>query len=192
MVKHSAIEPALTLESAWAFIAAELERREPAGEIVIPSGKDTGLYVRVKPSLIPANVGLELCNQGIRKPLTDISKDAKQGDESWNEPHARRVKKVQLWYGGDYAAKGGGVPDPVSAQMREELIVELKDAGLTDKRLKELEIKGSFPQMVDRLEALGIVKDRKATTDRLRERATARLAERGEAAATVDLGSIQL
>lgn len=182
----------LNLETAWAFIAAELERREPAGEIVIPSGKDTGLYVRVKPSRIPATVGLELANQGIRKPLTDISKDAKQGDESWNEPHKRRLAKVELWYNGDYAAKGGGVPDPVTAQMREELVAELKDKGLSDKTMKEHEIKGSFTQMMDRLEALGVVTDRKETTDRLRDRATARLAERGKAAKTVDLGSLKL
>jgi hypothetical protein len=42
---------AITLETAWAFIAKALEANEPAGEIVIPSGKDTGLYVRVKPGL---------------------------------------------------------------------------------------------------------------------------------------------
>lgn len=182
----------LNLATAWAFIAAELERREPAGEIVIPSGKDTSLYVRVRPTRIPESVGIELCRQGIIKPLTDISKDAKQGDESWNEPHKRRLAKVELWYNGDYAAKGGGVPDPVTAQMRVELVDELKDKGVTDKAMKEHDIKGSFTQMMDRLEALGIVTDRKETTDRLRDRATARLAERGKASKGLDLSAIKL
>ena len=102
----------LDLAGAWAVIAAAIEANEPTGEIVIASGKDTNLYTRVKPSKIPETVGLELVRQGIIKPLTDISKDAKQGDESWNEPHQRRLKKIENWYNGDYAVRGGGHPDP--------------------------------------------------------------------------------
>jgi hypothetical protein len=64
------------LEAVWAAFAALIEANQPAGEIVIPSGKDTGLYVHVKPTKIPAIVGLRLGEEGIRKPLTDISKDA--------------------------------------------------------------------------------------------------------------------
>ena len=99
---------------------------------------------------------------------------------------------MELWYGGDYAAKGGGVPDPVTAQMRVELLDELKSKGLTDKVMKEHDIKGSFAQMMDRLVELGMVKDRKVTTDRLRDTATKKLAARGKAAQGLDLSAITL
>lgn len=182
---------AINLETAWAFLASAIEANEPAGEVVIPSGKDTSLFVRVKPSRIPANVGLELVRQGIIKPLTDISKDAKQGDESWNEPHKRRLAKVENWYAGDYAVRGGGVADPVGAQMKEELTLELKAKGLTAKTHPDL-FKGRVGDMLDALTAAGARVDKEATMTRLRESATARLAERGKAAKGLDLTSIEL
>lgn len=179
------------IHNAWAVIAAALEANEPAGEVVIPSGKDTNLYVRVKPSRIPATVGVELVRQGIIKPLTDISKDAKQGDESWNEPHKRRLAKVENWYNGDYAVRGGGVADPVGAQMKEELTLELKAKGLTPKSHAEL-FKGRVADMLDALIAAGAKVDKESTMARLRESAVKRLAERGKAAKALDLASIEL
>ena len=184
---------AITVETAWAAIAAALEANEPSKEIVIGSGKDTGLLVRVKPSRIPATVGLELCRQGIIKPLTDISKDAKQGDESWNEPHARRAKKVENWYNGDYAVRGGGVADPIGAQMKVELEADFLSAGLGRKTHADC-FKGRVGDMLDAyIKAGGKVKGGKeAKMTSLRERAVAKLAERGKAAESLDLSAIEL
>lgn len=179
------------IASAWEVIAAVIEGNEPAGEIVIQSGKDTSLYVRVKPSRIPANVGLELVRQGIIKPINDISKDQKQGDESWNEPHQRRLKKVENWYNGDYAVRGGGVADPVSAQMKEDLTAELKAKGLSPKTHADL-FKGRVGDMLDALIAAGVKLDKDAKMSTLRISAIARLAERGKAAKGLDLTSIEL
>lgn len=184
-------EVSKAIESAWGVLAKALEANEPAGEIVIPSGKDTGLYSRVKPTSIPAIVGLELVRQGIIKPLTDISKDAKQGDESWNEPHARRQAKIKNWYAGDYAVRGGGVADPVSAQMKEELTMELKAKGLTVKSHPEL-FKGRVGDMLDALAAAGVKVDKEAKMSSLRDAATKRLAERGSAAKSLDLSAITI
>jgi hypothetical protein len=185
------MEVTKAIESAWLALAKAVEANEPAGEIVIPSGKDTGLYVRVKPSAIPATVGVELVRQGIIKPLTDISKDAKQGDESWNEPHARRLAKVKNWLAGDYAVRGGGVADPVSAQMKEELTMELKAKGLTIKTHPDV-FKGRVGDMLDALIAAGAKLDKEATMTRLRDAATARLADRGKAAATIKLDELTI
>ena len=182
---------ATSIEQAWSVLAAAIEANEPTGEIVVASGKDTSLFVRVKPSRIPANVGVELVRQGIIKPLTDISKDQKQGDESWNEPHQRRLKKIDNWYNGDYAVRGGGVADPVSAQMKEELTLELKAKGLTAKTHPDL-FKGRVGDMLDALAAAGAKLDKEATMARLRDAATKRLAERGKAAKGLDLTAIEL
>lgn len=181
----------VTIEQAWEVIAKQIEANEPAGEIVVASGKDSNLYVRVKPSRIPANVGLELVRQGIIKPLTDISKDAKQGDESWHEPHKRRLAKVENWYNGDYAVRGGGIADPVSAQMKEELTMELKGKGLTPKSHPDL-FKGRVAEMLDALIAAGAKVDKEATMTRLREAATKRLADRGKAAASIKLEELSI
>ena len=185
------VDKTMNLEAAWATLAAAIEANEPSGEVVIASGKDTSLFVRVKPSRIPASVGLELVRQGIIKPLTDISKDAKQGDESWHEPHQRRLKKVDNWYNGDYAVRGGGVADPVAVQMKEELTLELKAKGLTAKSHPDL-FKGRVAEMLDALIAAGAKVDKEATMTRLRESAEKRLAERGKAAKGLDLTSIEL
>lgn len=184
-------EATITLDAAWAFIASQIETNEPAGEMVIGSGKDTSLYVRVKPSRIPANVGLELVRQGIIKPLTDISKDAKQGDESWNEPHKRRLAKIENWYKGDYAIRGGGVADPIGTQMKEELVLELKGKGLTAKSHPDL-FKGKVGDMLDALIAAGATVDKEAKMGSLRDAATARIADRGKAAKSLDLASLSL
>jgi len=182
---------ATSIEAAWTALAAAIEANEPTGEVVIASGKETNLYVRVKPSRIPANVGVELVRQGIIKPLTDISKDAKQGDESWNEPHKRRLAKVDNWYNGDYAVRGGGVADPVGAQMKEELTLELKAKGLTAKTHADL-FKGRVADMLDALVAAGAKVDKEATMTRLREAAVKKLAARGKAAESLDLTAIEL
>lgn len=179
------------LTDAWAYIAAAIEANEPAGEIVIASGKDTSLYVRVKPSKIPATVGIELVRQGIIKPLTDISKDAKQGDESWQQPHDRRLKKVESWYSGEYALRGGGASDPIAVQMKEELTLELKGKGLTPKSHPDL-FKGRVGDMLDALLAAGVKLDKEAKMASLRQAATDRLAARGKAAKALDLASIEL
>lgn len=181
----------ITFKEAWDVVCKAIEANEPTGEIVIPSGKETNLYVRVKPSKIPSEVGLELVRQGIIKPINDISKDAKQGDESWNEPHARRLKKVENWYAGDYAVRGGGVADPIGAQMKEELTLELKAKGLTAKAHPDL-FKGRVGDMLDALLAAGAKVDKEAKMSSLREAAVARLAERGKAAASIKLADLSL
>lgn len=183
----------IDIAEAWAAIAAHIEANEPAGEVVIASGKDTGLHVRVKPSRIPVAVGVELVRQGIIKPLTDISKDAKQGDESWNEPHQRRLKKIENWYAGDYAVRGGGVADPVGAQMKADLTDELKGKGLNPKNeAHAAAFKGRVGDMLDALAAMGVKLDKDATMTRLREAAVAKLASRGKAAESIDLAAIEL
>lgn len=186
-------ETADPIAAAWATIAAHIEANEPAGEIVIPSGKDTGLYSRVKPSRIPVNVGVELCRQGIIKPLTDISKDAKQGDESWNEPHKRRLAKIDNWYNGDYAVRGGGVADPIGAQMKVDFEAELLRVGMTKKTHPDL-FKGRVGDMVDAFIAAGgkVKGGKEGKMTRLREAAVAKLAERGKAAEALDLSAIEL
>lgn len=181
----------ITLEAAWAVIASVIEANESAKEIVIASGKDSNMFVRVKPSRIPANVGVELVRQGIIKPLTDISKDVKQGDESWNEPHKRRLAKVECWYNGDYAIRGGGVADPIGTQMNEELTLELKAKGLTAKSHPEF-FKGKVGDRLDALAKAGAKLDKEATMTRLRDAATKRLAERGKAAKSLDLSTIEM
>lgn len=181
----------INLKAAWAMLASAIEANEPAGELVIASGKETGLYVRVKPSRIPPEVGVELVRQGIIKPLTDISKDVKQGDDSWHQPHNRRLKKVESWYNGEYALRGGGASDPIAVQMKEELTLELKAKGLTAKTHPDL-FKGRVGDMLDALTAAGVKLDKEAKMASLRDAATARLAERGKAAKALDLASISL
>jgi hypothetical protein len=183
----------ITLEEAWATIAAAIESNEPAGEIVIPSGKDTNLYSRIKPSRIPAVVGLETCRQGLIKPITDISKDAKQGDESWHEPHKRRLAKIENWYNGDYAVRGGGVADPIGAQMKADLTAELRAKGLNPKNEAHKPLfTGRVGDMLDACIAAGIKLDKEAKLASLRESAVATLAERGKAAQALDLSALSL
>lgn len=114
--------------------------------IVVPTGKDTNLFVHVDVRKINADVMAELLRQGVIKPLTDISKD-KDKEESWQDVHERRRKRVENWYNGDFSVRGGGVQDPVAAQMREEIVMTYVKAGVP-RTTAQKHVKGTAAQFL--------------------------------------------
>lgn len=182
----------VSLEAAWAVIVEAVAKAQPTGEIVIASGKGTNLFVRVNPLHLPASIALDLVEQGIRKPLTDISLDKESDEGNWKFPHERRLKRVEAWKAGTFSQRGGA-SDEIGSQMKLELTDELKSKGLNPKNeAHKAFFTGTFVQMVDALEAAGMVPNRDKLTGRMKDAAVAKLAARGEAAKTVDLSSIKL
>lgn len=181
----------VTIEQAWAVLTAAVAKAQPTGEIVIASGKGTNLYVRVNPTNLPASIALDLIEQGIRKPLTDISLDKESDEGNWQFPHERRLKRVEAWKSGTFSQRGGA-SDEIGTQMKEELASALKKAGLNPKNEAHAKFfKGNAAAMIEACAAAGM-----GTVDELktkyRDLAVARLAERGEAAKAVDVTSIKL
>jgi len=168
----------------------ELAKRQPTGEIVIGSGKGTNLYVRAKPTKLPASIAFDLLEAAVRKPLTDISVDKESEGSDWKFAHERRLKRLANWYEGNFSVRGG-TADEIGVQMKEEFTLYLKSKGLTATKFPDL-FKGAFPKMVDACEAAGLVPDRADLTKRMHEAAIARLADRGKVAAKLDLTSIKL
>lgn len=182
----------VTIEQAWSVLIEAVAAAQPTGQIVIGTGKNTGLFVRVDPTKLPATIALDLVEQGIRKPLTDISLDAKSDEGNWKHPHQRRLDRVERWYKGEFSARGGAA-DEVGSQMKVELTEELKSKGLNPKaEAHKAFFTGGVMTMIDSLEAAGLVADREALVQRMRDQAVAKLAKRGEAAAAVDLSGIKL
>lgn len=176
-------------ETAWKAFAHFLTESN-GGEIVVETGKGSGLFVRVNPERIPFNVGLALAREGINKPLTDMSRN-KETEETMQQLHERRLNRVKLWYGGDYAAKGGGVGDPIAVQMKEEIIAVYMAHGLTRKEA-EKHVKGTAAQFLAR-EAEGKPEGWLAEkTAQYRAAAEATLKERGAVKVKVDLSKINL
>jgi len=188
----TAAEGSITLESAWAFLMAEVAKRQPNpnGEIAIPSGKGTNLWLRVNPIKLPATIAVDLLEAGIRKPITDISVDKESEGSDWKFAHERRTKRRDNWYNGEFSVRGGSA-DEIGVQMKEEFTLYLKSKGLTAAKFPDY-FKGTFVKMVDACEAAGLVPDRADLTKRMNEAAVARLADRGKVAAKLDLKSIQL
>jgi hypothetical protein len=182
-------ESAITLESAWAFFMAEVAKAQPTGEIVIPSGKGTNLFVRVNPVNLPSSVALDLIEAGIRKPLTDISL-APEEKGSWQYAHDRRLKRLANWLDGKFSVRGGAT-DEIGAQMKVEFTEELKSKGLNAKLEKHKAFfAGSVTQMVDACLAGGMKFDREKMLDAMKAQAVAKLAKRGEVAESLDVSSI--
>lgn len=180
----------VTIAQAWTLLAAAVDAAQPTGEIVIASGKGTNLFLRVKASDLPASIALDLIEQGIRKPLTDISLDKATDEGNWHHAHGRRLKRVEAWKEGTFSQRGGA-SDEVGSQMKIELTEELKSKGLSVKQHAEF-FKGNFSAMVEALEAKGLVKDREALVTRMKDAAVAKLAARGKASEAVDLSGISL
>jgi hypothetical protein len=179
------------LESAWVLLRDEMLRRQNTpGQVAIPSGKDTGLWVRVNADCLPFAVAFDLLEAGVRKPLTDISVDRKIEGDSWQNAHERRLKRVANWKGGDFSVRGGS-RDELGTQMKIEFTEMLKLAGLNPDKHKEL-FKGTVVQMFDACEAAKIKFDRDAKLAEVRDKAQAKLAKRGIAAAELDVSSITL
>lgn len=182
-------EVTITLESAWDFFMAEVAKAQPSGEVVIPSGKGTNLYVRVNPKKLPASIALDLIEAGIRKPLTDISLSPEEAG-SWQYAHERRLKRLANWMEGKFSVRGGAT-DEIGAQMKVEWEEELKTKGL-DPRKDEHKpyFKGTVTAMMDTCLAAGMKFDREAMLAEMNKRAIAKLAKRGEAAKKLDVTSI--
>ena len=178
----------VTVATAWAVLMAEVAKRQPSGEVVIPSGKNTNYYVRVNPTRLPVEIALDLIEAGIRKPLTDISVDKEE--DSWQYAHERRLKRLDNWLEGKFSVRGGAA-DEIGVQMKEEFTLYLKSKGLNSTKTPDL-FKGTFMKMVDACEAAGMVPDRADLVKRMNEAAIARLADRGKVAAKLDITSIKL
>lgn len=182
---------ALTLESAWAFLAAEVAKAQSSGSIVIGSGKGTNLFVRVDPRKLPASIALDLIEQGIRKPLTDISLDKASDEGNWKHAHERRLRRVQSWIDGTFSQRGSG-GDEVAVQMKLELTEALKAAGLNPKNeAHKAFFTGTAMQMIDACAAKGMGTV-EGLRDKYRDLAVAKLAARGEASKEIDLSTIKL
>jgi hypothetical protein len=180
---------AITLESAWAFIMAEVAKAQPSGEVVIPSGKDTNLYVRVNPLDLPVEVALDLVEAGIRKPITDISV-AQEEKGDWRNAHDRRLKRVSNWREGKFSVRGG-TTDEIGAQMKVEFEEELKSKGLDPKKAEHKDyFKGTVTAMMDTCLKAGMKFDREKMLSEMNGRAIKKLAKRGEAAKKLDVSAI--
>lgn len=180
---------AITIESAWAFLMNEVAKRQPSGEVVIASGKDTNLFVRVNPVKLPVEVAIDLLEAGIRKPLTDISV-APEEKGNWHYAHDRRLKRVANWMEGKFSVRGG-TSDEIGAQMKVEWEEELKTKGL-DPRKDEHKpfFKGTVTVMMDTALKAGMKFDRAKQLEAMNKRAVSKLAKRGEAKAKLDVSAI--
>lgn len=115
----------------------------PISTIMVPVGRDSDVWNVVDMSKIPLPVIEAALKAGFYKALTDVSdKDADAASLK-----ALRDKRIATWEGGDWAAKGGGAADPVTAQMREELIAERMAAG-EGRKVAEKAIKGTAAQYI--------------------------------------------
>lgn len=181
----------VTIETAWAVLTEAVAKAQPTGEIVIASGKGTNMFVRVNPTTLPASIALDLIEQGIRKPLTDISLDKEADEGNWKFPHERRLKRVESWKQGTFSQRGGA-SDEIGVQMKIELTEALKAAGLSAKNeAHKAFFTGNAMSMIEACAAagMGTIDDLKA---KYREAAVAKLAARGEAAKQVDVTAIKL
>jgi hypothetical protein len=181
----------LDLSAAWTLILDEVAKRQPnpTGEIVIPSGKDTNLYVRVPVRKLPVEVALDLVEAGIRKPLTDISV-APEEKGSWDNAHERRRKRLANWMEGNFSVRGGAT-DEIGAQMKVEWEENLKSKGLDPKREEHKPyFKGNVAAMMEAALKAGMKFNRDEQLAEMQKRAIAKLAARGKAADKMDVTSI--
>lgn len=178
-----------SINEAWAVLMSEVAKRQPSGEVVIPSGKDTNLFVRVNPMKLPVEVAIDLLEAGIRKPLTDISVGPEEKG-NWTFAHDRRLKRVKNWMEGNFSVRGGAT-DEIGAQMKVEWEEELKSKGLDPKKDEHKPyFKGTVTQMMDAALAAGMKFDRAAQLEAMNKRAVTKLAKRGEAAKKLDVSAI--
>jgi hypothetical protein len=179
----------VSLESAWAFLMNEVAKRQPSGEVVIASGKDTNLFVRVNPLKLPVEVAIDLLEAGIRKPLTDISVQPEEKG-AWQFAHDRRLKRVANWMEGKFSVRGGA-SDEIGAQMKVEWEEELKTKGLDPKKDEHKPFfKGTVTVMMDTALKAGMKFDREKQLAEMNKRAISKLAKRGEAAKKLDVSAI--
>ena len=179
----------VSVNAAWAVLMAEVAKRQPSGEVVIPSGKGTNLFVRVNPLNLPAEVAIDLLEAGIRKPLTDISV-AIEEKGNWQYAHERRLKRLANWLEGKFSVRGG-TSDEIGAQMKVEFEEELKTKGLDPKKDEHKSFfKGTVTVMMDTCLAAGMKFDREKMLVEMNKRAVAKLAKRGEAAKKLDVSAI--
>lgn len=168
----------------------------PLDQVTIPCGDGSGLSNTIELAKVHADVWPELLRQGLIKPLTDINRDKDDGD-SWRNAHARRAKRIENWYNGDYTVRGGGVGDPILVQMREELIAVYVRHGLT-RKAAEKHVKGTAVQFLT-AEAKKQKGDEKAQAAWLAEKiehyrkvATDTLAKKKKAVESIDVSAIAL
>jgi len=180
------------LVAAWETLVTWLLDKQPKpGTISIPSGKDSGLWVRVTKDCLPFGVAFDVLEAGVRKPLSDISLDKKVEGDTWQLVHDRRLKRLANWKEGNFSVRGGS-KDELASQMKIEFTEMLKLAGIRpDGKHKDL-FKGTVVQMFDACEAAGIKFNRDEKLAEVRTAAQAKLAARGEAKAELDLTSIKL
>lgn len=157
--------------------------------ISIRAGKDSKHINMCDLRKVHPRVGLELLRQGAIKPLTDISRD-KAKDETDTDLHRRRQEKIANWYNGDFTVRGGGTPDPVGRQMKEEIIAVYRKNGadLNSAEGKEM-IKGTAAQILARVYGDG-TEEFKAAMEHFRKLAAETIKERSTA--KVDVKSIKL
>lgn len=143
---------------------------------------------------VPADVGIEFIPGFVSKRLSDISANSTKGGTA-NDVHDQRRKVVKTWYDGDLTMKGGGTPDPVGQQMKEEIISYYIGLGFSraeaQKHVKGTAIAFLTTQAADQPEA-----ERnewlKGMVDHFRAAAEKTLAERQKAEKKVEIGKIKI
>jgi len=183
---------AVSLVQAWAVLTQAVADRQPTGELVIPSGPNTNLFVRINPTDIPATIAIELLEAGLKKPITDISVTAEEKG-AWRFTHERRLKKVKNWKDGVFAVKGSA-PDELGKQMGAEFEAFLtNELGLdrSDEKAKGY-FKGNVTQMVDACIAAGLDMNRDEALAEMKRRAEEVIRQRGEARKSVDISKVKI
>jgi hypothetical protein len=182
-------------EAAWEVLVNWVLDKQPhPGQLVIPSGANTGLFARVTTANLPFGVAFDVLEAGIRKPITDISIDKKVEGDNWHHAHERRLKRLANWKEGNFSVRGGS-KDELAPQMKIEFTEMLKLAGLNPDSPKHKELfKGTIVQMFDAWEESGRkFKDgREAKLTEVREAATKKLASRGKAADELDTSALEI
>jgi hypothetical protein len=172
------------LEAAWTLLVAWLlAKQHTPGSLVVPCGKDTGLFNRITKKHLGFGVAFDVLEAGVKKPISDISIDNKIDGDSWDNVNERRNKRLANWEQGVFAARGGS-KDELATQMKIEFEEDLKLLGLNKTKHADF-FKGNVVKMLDFFEEAGnsFKGGRDAKLADLRTRAKRKLGDRGAAKA---------
>jgi hypothetical protein len=153
-----------------------------------------GHIVQCDLAKVPAHVAVHFLAGYVEKKLGDISKGSTKGGTD-NDVHDQRSKVVKTWYGGDLHMKGGGTPDPVMQQAKEEIIADYIQGGMTATEARKF-VKGTAATFLAERASELPEADREAwVKDNLafyRERAEKTLGERAKTKIVIDPAKIKI